>query len=266
MSFSFFKFKSPFLVVSFFCFFANLTQAAPLSIMIDPGHGGVDQGATRGSIKESQVCLKISQYLNALLQHDPKFKVSFTRTIDEQLSLVERVQLSKKNKIDLYVSIHANASTDPKAFGMELYFQNQMAPDEESLFLANAENENQIGLRSPSSTDNFQSTSDVDNIVEDLNRNYKVAQSFELTEHLFKSLPREVFGKYKNHALRQAPFYVISQTQVPSVLIEVGYLSNANDYAKLTNQDYQKKIAGFLYEGLVKHKEILDKERAKSLD
>ncbi len=242
------------------------THAVPMAIMIDPGHGGVDQGATRGQIKESQICLQISLYLRGLLQKNPKFKVSFTRTNDEQLSLVERVQLAKKNKIDLYLSIHANASTDAKAFGMELYFQNQMAPDEESLFLANAENENQSGLKSVLTSENLSATNDLEAIVDDLNRNHKVAQSFELTEHLFKSLPREVFGKHKNHALRQAPFYVISQTQVPSVLVEVGYLSNANDYAKLTNQDYQKKVASYLYEGLVKHKEILDKERAKSLD
>ena len=237
-----------------------------MAIMIDPGHGGVDQGATRGQIKESQICLQISQYLKELLQKNPKFKVTLTRTSDEQISLVERVQLAKKNKIDLYLSIHANASTDSKASGMELYFQNQMAPDEESLFLANAENENQVGQKSGLSHENLSTSNDLEAIVEDLNRNHKIAQSFALTENLFKSLPREVFGRHKNHALRQAPFYVITQTQVPSVLVEVGYLSHATDYQKLTNQDYQKKIAGYLYDGLVKHKEILDKERAKSLD
>ncbi len=247
-------------------FFTLKVSAAPISILIDPGHGGSDQGATRGSLRESQICLQISQYLSELLKKNPKFKVSFTRTTDEQISLSDRVEIAKKNKVDLYLAIHANASLDPKAYGMELYFQNQMAPDEESLFLANAENENLLSQRNPSSTDKISSGSDVDNIVEDLKRNHKINQSFELTEHLFQQLPRSVFGKYKNHALRQAPFYVISQTSVPSVLVEVGYLSSASDQTKLASQDYQKQIANYLYEGLVKHKEFLDKERAKSLD
>ncbi len=242
---------------------ATANHGPPLSIIIDPGHGGVDHGATRGEIKESQICLHISQYLVAMLKKNPQFKVSLTRASDEQMSLGDRVELSKINKADLFLSIHANASEDPKAFGMELYFQNQMAPDEESLFLANAENQNALSSKK---LDKLTSQNDVDNIVDDLKRNQRISQSFDLSESLFDSLPRAAFGRIKNHALRQAPFYVISQTNIPAVLVEVGYISSDVDKVKLASPEYQKKLAGYLYEGLLKHKEILDKERIKSLE
>lgn len=236
-------------------------NAAPLSVIIDPGHGGIDRGATRGEIRESQICLDISQYLVALLKKNPQFKVSLTRSRDEQISLVDRVEASKEKKADLFLSIHANASVDPKAFGVELYFQNQLAPDEESLFLANAENQNDLN----SKADKSASKSDTDNIVDDLKRNQRISQSFEFTENLFNALPRATFGRIPKHALRQAPFYVISQTNIPAVLVEVGYISSEADKVKLTSPEYQKKLATYLYEGLVKHKNSLDLKRTKSL-
>jgi len=252
----------------FLCQTAKAAIQSPLSIMIDPGHGGADHGATREEIRESQLCLQISRYLSEMLKKNLNFKVTLTRTSDEQMSLSERVLLAKENKVDVFLSIHANASEDPKAYGLELYFQNQMAPDEESRFLANIENQNALNKNKDSTlaSEKITSQSDIDGIVEDLKRNHRISESFELSRHLFQALPRSSFGKIKNHALRQAPFYVISQTNIPAVLVEVGYISSQNDKSKLISPEYQRKIAISLYEGLVKHKEYLDKQHAKSLD
>ncbi len=232
----------------------------PLNIIIDPGHGGIDHGAARGDVKESQICLRISQFLLAQLNKNPQFKAALTRNLDQQVSLSDRVEISKRTKADLFLSIHANASEDPKAFGLELYFQNQLAPDEESLFLANAENQNALSSKNPKS-DKLSPQNDLDNIVEDLKRNHRIFESFQLTERLFQSLPRNSFGRVKSHALRQAPFYVITQTNIPAVLIEVGYISSPDDQAKLTTTEYQKKLADAIYIGLVNHKEYLDQKR-----
>lgn len=243
---------------------ARAAQVTPLSIIVDPGHGGVDHGATRGEIRESQICLRISQYLVEMLKKNPQqFKVSMTRNADEQISLADRVDASKDKQADLFLSIHANASEDSKAYGIELYFQNQLAPDEESLFLANAENQNALAAKNSTK---ISSQSDIDNIVDDLKRNQRISQSFEFSENLFNALPRSAFGRIRNHALRQAPFYVISQTNIPAVLVEVGYISSEADKAKLATPEYQKKLASYLYAGLVKHKDVLDKKKAKSLE
>lgn len=231
-----------------------------LAVVIDPGHGGMDNGATRGEMKESQICLHISQFLAELLRKNPDFKVSLTRETDEQVSLSDRVELSRRIKADVFVSIHANASADPKAFGMELYFQNQLPPDEESLFLANAENQNLLNVKN-SKHEKLSSQNDIDNVVEDLKRNQKISESFQLTENIFKSLSRTSFGKVKNHAVRQAPFYVLSQNNIPAVLIEVGYITSDSDKTKLASADHQKKIANQIYEGLLKHKASLDQKK-----
>ncbi len=241
---------------------ANLPTNQPLTIIVDPGHGGIDHGATRGELKESQICLRISQYLADMLKKNSQFRVILTRDSNEQISLSDRVETSKSAKADLFVSIHANASEDPKAFGLELYFQNQLAPDEESLFLANIENQNSLSSKNSknskdSKSDKLTSQNDIDNIVDDLKRNQRISESFVLTESLFKSLPRAAFGRVKNNALRQAPFYVISQNNIPAVLIEVGYISNESDKLKLADQEYQKKLAKLIYDGLVKHRETI---------
>lgn len=246
-----------------------MSAAAPFRVIIDPGHGGRDHGTVHASIRESEITLKISKLLAEKLQADPRFQVELTRAQDVKLTLETRVDRALHVRGDVLLSIHANSSPDKRAKGAEFYFQNQLPPDEEALFLAAREN-NEVDertMRTPATVKALSSTiksSDVLSIVEDLLRNSKI----EASSNLVKALIRNWQGEDKglSSRLRQAPFYVISNVQMPSALIEVGYLSNEDERNRLTDPAYQKKIAESLYLGLLEFKESMDKTPLSRLD
>src|SRR4051812_19193779 len=86
----------------------------PIHILIDPGHGGSDDGAIRGKVREATIALKVSQKLAGYLKNDPRFDVSMTRETDEAVPLPERTKIAALENVDLYLSVHANASSDPR--------------------------------------------------------------------------------------------------------------------------------------------------------
>ncbi|MES2965754.1 MAG: N-acetylmuramoyl-L-alanine amidase [Bdellovibrionota bacterium] len=234
--------------------------AHALHVLIDPGHGGVDKGAVKGKLKEAEIALKVALKLADLMKDDVRFTSTMTRDSDRTLSLDRRTQISKDTKPDLFLSIHLNSSTDPRAHGKEFYFQNQIPADEEALFLASKENAELESSRAEKESSNKNQMSDVKLIVEDLKRNYRVRASAELSKILFKSW--ENSGRATNlgsRSIRQAPFHVVSQVTVPSVLVELGFLTNAQEGPLLATDDYQNALAKSLFEGLVKYKETMDK-------
>lgn len=228
-----------------------------LSVMIDPGHGGTDHGAVNSSLRESDITLKVSQYLKALLSADPQFKVKMTRERDQFLSLDRRAQLANEAKADLFISIHVNSSNEKHVRGKEIYFQNQLPPDEEALFLANRENQ---GIESRTDT----VKGDVAAIVEDLERNHRLRLSGRLSEELFRNWGGDHYRR--RTSIRQAPFYVISNVSMPSALVEIGYLSNPQEAEKLSDDTYLRKIAQGLYRAIVSYKEFVDKAAHRSLN
>lgn len=225
--------------------------------MIDPGHGGVDTGAVYGPAKEAEITLKVAQYLKALLDASQSYQASLTRTQDAALSLQERVQFAEKEKADLFLSIHANASPDKRARGVEFYFQNQLPADEESLYLANLENQ-VVKADNKSESENISKKTDILAIVEDLKRQTKMRSSYALSARLLKSW--NLSGKQNSNIIRQAPFYVISKTNIPSVLVELGFISNPKESQKLIQSQYQKEIAQKIFEGLQAYKEMMDNQ------
>lgn len=248
----------------FFLAFLSLTPSSwgvPLKILIDPGHGGADSGAVYGPARESEITLKVAQHLENFLKESPGFQVQLTRRDNRSLSLSERVRIAENGKMDLFLSIHANASTDQRARGVEFYFQNHLPPDEESLFLANLENQMMKETRQNSS--DISKKSDVMAILEDLKRNTKMRQSYTLSDHLLKAWNRK--EKNNSNVIRQAPFYVISKTSVPSVLIELGFISNPRESQKLIQPEYQRKIAQKIFQGLQEYKEMVDKAEPSRL-
>src|ERR1035437_6847281 len=116
------------------------TFAASLTVMIDPGHGGRDHGAVKNGVFESNITLNVSRQLRDLLKKDRRFQVLLSRDEDTSVSLYRRAVLAKTKKADIFLSIHVNSSPDLRAKGVEFYFQNQLAPDQESMFLAHQEN------------------------------------------------------------------------------------------------------------------------------
>ncbi len=236
--------------------------AAPMTVILDPGHGGVDKGAVRESHNESDITLKVGQKVFALLKKDKRFRAFLTRASDHSISLIERAQIAKTKRADLFVSIHVNSSPDAKAHGAEFYFQNQLPPDEESMFLAHRENSDDR-TSGPIPYDFLERNSypsDVTSLVGDLLDNDRVMRSSQLSKSL--KLAWRGSKKSKNNSVRQAPFYVLSRITTPSSLIELGFLTNAADLAELTNSSAQNRMAEDIYRGLLTYKESMDKTAA----
>lgn len=234
--------------------------------MLDPGHGGIDKGAVYGSAKEADLVLTIAQKLKSFLEKDPQFKVTLTRTANSSLSLSNRVAIAEQAKADIFISLHANAAADQRAKGVEFFFQNSLPPDEESLFLASQENQiianNKESLNG--TEDDLSKKSDVAAIIEDLNRQNRIQSSLRLSLTLNNIW--ETDTKSAQAVIKQAPFYVISKTSMPSVLIEIGFLTNPKESKRLLTPDYQRDLAQKIYSALLSYKEKMDNHTAKTLN
>jgi N-acetylmuramoyl-L-alanine amidase len=239
-------------------------SAAPLHILVDPGHGGSDSGAVRGALKESVIALKVSKLLADLLKKDDRFQVTLSRETDRKISLDQRTQIAKDVKADVLLSIHLNTNTDTRAHGEEFYFQNQLPVDEDLLYLASRENDEDES-ESAKTTEKLSSENDVRVILEDLGRNHRIRSSGDLSKVLFENWAVANGKKIASRSIRQAPFRVVSQVNIPSVLCELGFLSNPVEGPKLAEAAYQTALAKSLYEGLVKFKETMDKDPERAL-
>jgi N-acetylmuramoyl-L-alanine amidase len=246
----------------------NIPTAHALHVILDPGHGGTDRGATRGTISESQITLTVSELVANELKKDGRFKVTLTRTNNTYVSLEERASIANTQG-DLFLSIHVNSSSDPKARGHEIYFQNQLPPDQESLYLASRENSNSADAQvarqvSLALKDRPQLNQDVRAIVEDLERNHRLQMSGRFTESLYEHWTGDQL--HRRQTIRQAPFFVVSNIDKPAALIEIGYLTNDTESKKLTDTEYQKKVARGIYKAILNFKEVMDKPSPKSLN
>ena len=251
--------KYIYLVVLFILFFASLhVQASPLKVVVDPGHGGTDAGAVSNQIKEADITLEISKKVAQLLKNDSNFEVILTRTSDRIVPLFERSNTAKKAKADIFISIHANSSTDLSAKGAEIYFQSQMPPDEESLFLASREN----GSETHEAASDDAPKGDLAVIVDDLKKNEYVYNSQIFAETLIEQWKKKL--AIRHEPIRQGPFHVLVSVPMPSVLVEVGFVTNHKELEKLKSPSHQNQIAEVIYKSLKNYKEKMDKSEFSS--
>jgi len=232
-----------------------------MQVMIDPGHGGIDSGTSHSGIQEKDLVLKVAGYLKTLLADNPQFSVQMTREKDQHLSLQDRVKKAEKAQADLFISLHANSNPDRRVKGTELYFQNSLPPDEESLVLAEQENQAEkpgTDNKHPSTADAPSKKGDIMAIVDDLHRQYRAKSSLKMTQLLASD--------WSHSAIRQAPFYVVSKTTMPSVLVEVGFLSHPDESKKLNTIKYQQEIAQKIYKAVLQYKEMMDKIEGQALE
>lgn len=237
--------------------FSSLSHARPMSIAIDAGHGGSDHGAVYKKMYESTVTLGIAKELQAVLEQDPQFSPFLVRSDDRTIELHDRVRLARQKDSDLFISIHANSSPDPGSHGMEIYFRNELEPDQESLRLANQENQLKMARKGS------QKMGDIQSITQDLNRSTNTLRSYELSWHVVDQW-KVPFSTKRRQTIKQGPFHVIHQG-IPSVLVEVGFITNEKEAMRLLSQDYQKQTATAIYKGLKDYKETLDKGQTKAL-
>ena len=208
-------------------------------VVIDPGHGGKDNGATGiTGLLEKDLTLKIAKIVAKKVKAKLGLEVVLTRKEDIFLPLEERTAMANTEGADLFISIHANAHKDPKVHGIETYFLN-LATDKEAMRVAAREN-----------ATTQKNMSDLQMILSDLMLNSKIAESGRLGSRVHKSMVKKVKGRYKNIrdlGLKQAPFYVLIGANMPSILVELGFISNKAEETRLKNDRY----VGYLTDGIV---------------
>ncbi len=211
--------------------------ARPFTIMIDPGHGGIDSGAeSLSGIKEKDLTLAFGQELRDRLAQDKNIKVLMTREDDTFLRLSERVRIARQHEADLFISIHADTINQHDIRGATVYTISDKASD--SVARAMAERENKSDTLAGAAPEEQPEVTD---ILLDLTRRETHTFSLSFAEKVIHSLQGQV--NLINNPHRFAGFQVLRAPDVPSVLIEIGYLSNAEDEKLISNPEWRKKLA-----------------------
>ncbi len=217
------------------------------TIAIDAGHGGHDPGAIgRSGLKEKTVTLDIAKRLAVLVKDRLGCKVVMTRDKDVFIPLDQRPFIAKSHDADLFVSIHINANRKNRARGIETYIQSLRASDREAM--ATAARENAMSTKKLSEL-----KTEVEKILEALDRDNKLEDSLQLAHAVQGSLfdtMRPVQPRIVNLGVKRAFFYVLMNTKMPSILAEVGFISNPEEEKLLRKEAYRQKIAEALYQGV----------------
>ena len=219
----------------------------PECIVIDPGHGGLEAGAEgKFGTLEKDLTLAIGLDLAEIVRQTRASNVVLTRDRDVDLSLEDRSAIANNNKATVFISIHVNGSYRKGAAGPETYFLSTDATDEEARRLAFMEN------NSEDLENNIQAEDEdvIKMILWDMAQTVYLKQSSQLAEDIQNEL--NLLWGTRNRGIKQAPFKVLTGVACPAVLVEVAFLSNPQEERKLLTEEYQRKIAEAIYNGLVK--------------
>jgi N-acetylmuramoyl-L-alanine amidase len=214
------------------------------TVMLDPGHGGHDPGAIAFGVQEKDLALEIAKRLRALIQQrHPDVRVGMTREDDRFIPLARRPKLAKAFGADLFVSIHLNASPAERLQGVETYFLN-LTSDASALAVAAREN---------ATTE--KRVSDLNVILLDLLRDTNILESSKLAQALHTELVDSLKESHpvRDLGVKQAPFMVLIGAEMPSVLVEAGFVTNRGESDRLKSASYIDRIAGGIYAGLDKY-------------
>lgn len=228
-------------------------QTGKFRILIDPGHGGKDPGAVKkGSSKEKDLNLAVAKILYDLLKKEKRFEVKISRGSDVFITLGKRASLANDFKADVFVSIHANAAKRASANGFEVYFRSDKASDAEAAETAALENEALQYEGKGGGTVSF-----ADLLLKSLATNENINQSSKLAGHIRNSVTKKSgnlgIKVHQNSAIKQANFYVLRGVNSTAVLVEMGYLSNANDRKRLNTKSVRQKMAESIRDGIVSY-------------
>jgi N-acetylmuramoyl-L-alanine amidase len=224
-------------------------------IVIDPGHGGHDPGAAGGGASEAAVVLDIALRLETLLKKVPGIAVVLTRRTDDYVSLQDRTAIANREQADLFISIHANASRDTRAHGIETYFLD-FAPTPADAAIAARENA-VFG----------KAMSTLPEIVRSIALNNKADESRELASTIEASLARRlktVNRGLTDHGVKRAPFVVLIGAVMPSVLVEISFITNPREAQLLRQDAYRQRVAEALLDGVQRYQTALRNARAIS--
>lgn len=217
-------------------------------IIIDAGHGGKDSGAVGTSnILEKNVTLSVAKKFAQRCNKENHFKCMLTRNGDYFLNLRQRVKFARQHKGDIFISLHADFHPKKNIRGVSIYTLSEKASDKEAEALARRENKSDLidGL------DLSEESKEVRNILIDLTQRETMNRSTVYVMELINQFKTNT--KLLKRAHRFAGFAVLKAPDIPSVLLEMGYLSNKNDAKLLTSEIYQKKIVENIYIATLKY-------------
>lgn len=220
-------------------------------VVIDPGHGGKDPGAIgENGTKEKDVVLGISRRLAALVNQQPNMRAELTRSGDYFVPLRQRLRLARKGKADLFIAIHADSFFNGRSSGASVYaLSHRGATSEAARWLARRENDSELGGVDLSGLEDKSHV--LRSVLIDLAQTATITDSLRLGTTLLNSLERVTNLHYTR--VEQAPFVVLKSPDIPSVLVETGFISNPQEEKKLRDADYQDKMAQALFNGIQRY-------------
>ncbi|MCC6990279.1 MAG: N-acetylmuramoyl-L-alanine amidase [Acidobacteria bacterium] len=219
-------------------------------IVIDAGHGGHDPGTLTSGTNEARLVLDVALRLEKLLVRDG-FDVVLTRRTDVFIPLEQRTAIANREGADLFLSIHANASRDPKARGIEVYYLS-FASNPEAEAVAARENATSAG-----------GMHNLPSIVRAIALNNKLDESRDLAAMVQQSLTARLSKTnvgMRNRGVKKAPFVVLIGAQMPSILAEIGFITNRQEVALIKTPAYRQKIAESLQAAVVQYQRSLKRQ------
>jgi len=219
-------------------------------IVVDAGHGGKDPGAVGpNKILEKNVTLQMARTLAEQLRKELKCEVRLTRSDDRYLKLRDRTAYANKVGADLFISLHANASTSRKAYGLETYFLN-LAKNNQAAAVAARENGTSL-----------EEVGHLEAILFDLMANAKINESSRLASEVQQAMVKGLkpfYSNIKDLGVRQGPFHVLLGATMPSVLVETAFISNTREEKRLNSRTYQQRVAGAIVHGVKNYAATLE--------
>lgn len=221
-------------------------DAGPMVIVLDPGHGGLDPGAQTAQISESDLMLTFARELRDVLVRAGGFQVYLTRDSDHFVSLQGRTSVAHRLGADVFISLHADSLARGNASGAAVYTLSDQASDSDSAALAHQHDRENllIGLDLTKSDDN------IAQVLMDLARQDTTPRSRALARHVLDGIENAV-GEVHKHPLREAEFAVLKSADIPSILIELGFLSTQQDLTNLQDRSWRAGMAAGIRDGLV---------------
>lgn len=219
------------------------------TVMIDPGHGGKDPGAIGyRKMREKDVNLRFALILGKTLQNRG-FRVLYTRTSDVFVPLEERTAMANVKKADLFVSVHCNAHEKSSMSGFETYYLN----------LARSAAAKRVAARENAIT--AKRISDLQFILTDLMLNSKMKESKDLAYAVHKTTLSKIRRNYRitDHGVRTAPFYVLMGAKMPSILVELGYITNSTEAKRFQSRTYLNRKAEAIADGIGAYKKQIER-------
>lgn len=257
---------SVFMLVTFFFFGieSSATEKRRFTVVVDAGHGGKDPGAigTTLKLKEKTVNLAVALELGRLLYAEPGVRIVYTRKTDVFIPLDERAKIANREKADLFISIHANSARSRSAYGAETFVVGasskenmEVAMRENSSILFEDNYKSRYGGFDPNQAESY--------IMFDMMQSAFLSQSIKLAQVVQSQLTSKC--DRQDRGVKQAGFLVLRHTNMPSVLIELGYLTNAKEEKYLSQSKSQKEMAKAIFKAVMKYRDDVEKNSVEDV-